>query len=80
MEDKKAKHAEEAGFIEEFASVIKQRILDDARDESKRDAEFMKNWRSWGSWFSWGSPVGLGLFLISIGAFLVLLHAANLIK
>ncbi len=25
-----------------------------------------KNWRAWGSWFSWGSPVGLGLFFISI--------------
>jgi len=25
-----------------------------------------KNWRSWGSWFSWGSPVGLGLFFISV--------------
>ncbi len=28
--------------------------------------EHMKHWRSWGSWFSWGSPVGLGLFFISI--------------
>ncbi len=26
----------------------------------------MQNWRAWGSWFSWGSPVGLGLFFISI--------------
>lgn len=25
-----------------------------------------QNWRAWGSWFSWGSPVGLGLFFISI--------------
>ncbi|HEY1085577.1 MAG TPA: hypothetical protein VGE34_02530 [Candidatus Saccharimonadales bacterium] len=25
-----------------------------------------KNWRAWGSWFSWGSPVGLGLFFISL--------------
>jgi hypothetical protein len=41
--------------------------------------EYMRNWRSWGSWFSWGSPVGLGLFLISIGLFLVLLHYAGLI-
>ena len=24
------------------------------------------NWRAWGSWFSWGSPVGLGLFFISL--------------
>ena len=25
-----------------------------------------KHWRSWGSWFSWGSPVGLGIFLLSL--------------
>ena len=24
------------------------------------------NWRAWGSWFSWGSPVGLGLFFVSL--------------
>lgn len=36
----------------------------------------MKNWRSWGSWFSWGSPVGLGLFFVEIGAFLWLLSRA----
>src|ERR1700733_4767493 len=29
--------------------------------------------------FSWGSLVGLGLFFVSIGAFLVLLHYAGLI-
>ncbi len=33
----------------------------------------MKNWRAWGSWFSWGSPVGLGLFFISIAATLWIL-------
>ena len=37
-------------------------------------------WRAWGSWFSWGSPVGLGLALISVGIFLWLLHQANIIK
>jgi hypothetical protein len=41
--------------------------------------ESMKHWRSWGSWFSWGSPVGLGLFLISIGVFLWLLAQAGII-
>jgi hypothetical protein len=40
--------------------------------------ETMKNWRSWGSWFSWGSPVGLGLWLIAVGIFLVLLKHAGL--
>ncbi|MEO8691463.1 MAG: hypothetical protein ABI397_01615 [Candidatus Saccharimonas sp.] len=24
------------------------------------------HWRAWGSWFSWGSPVGLGLFFVSL--------------
>lgn len=28
--------------------------------------EHMKHWRAWGSWFSWGSPVGLGLFFMSL--------------
>ncbi|MDB5254990.1 MAG: hypothetical protein JWL92_366 [Candidatus Nomurabacteria bacterium] len=36
--------------------------------------ESIRNWRMWGSWFSWGSPVGLGLFLIAIGIFIVLLR------
>ncbi|HRH31149.1 MAG TPA: hypothetical protein PK950_00595 [Candidatus Paceibacterota bacterium] len=54
-------------------------------DNHKKDPdmdyhEFMtRNWRSWGSWFSWGSPVGLGLFFISIGILLVLLHMAGIV-
>ncbi|MGF7228507.1 MAG: hypothetical protein ACQR33_00795 [Candidatus Saccharibacteria bacterium] len=36
----------------------------------------MKNWRAWGSWFSWGSPVGLGLFFISIAVTLWILSQA----
>jgi hypothetical protein len=35
-----------------------------------------KNWRAWGSWFSWGSPVGLGLFFISIAVSLWILSQA----
>jgi hypothetical protein len=38
--------------------------------------ETMKNWRAWGSWFSWGSPVGLGLFFISIAGTLWILSQA----
>jgi hypothetical protein len=38
--------------------------------------EVMKNWRSWGSWFSWGSPIGLGLFFISIATTLRILSQA----
>jgi hypothetical protein len=30
-------------------------------------------------WSGWGSPVGLGLFLVSLGAFLWLLHLANIL-
>jgi hypothetical protein len=42
----------------------------------QRHKELMKNWRSWGSWFSWGSPVGLGLFFISIATTLWILSQA----
>jgi hypothetical protein len=42
--------------------------------------ESMRNWRSWGSWFSWGSPVGLSIFLLSVGGLIVLLHIAGLWK
>lgn len=36
----------------------------------------LKNWRAWGSWFSWGSPVGLGLFLLSVaGTIWIIAHA-----
>jgi hypothetical protein len=36
----------------------------------------MKYWRSWGSWFSWGSPVGLGLFFLSVAGMLWILSKA----
>jgi len=48
--------------------------------ERYREAFPQLPWRAWGSWFSWGSPVGLGLGLISIGVFLWLLHVANIIR
>ncbi|HYH75602.1 MAG TPA: hypothetical protein VD735_06635 [Candidatus Saccharimonadales bacterium] len=56
-----------------------------SQDKSHRDyeAEYawshdesLKHWRSWGSWFSWGSPVGLGLFFISIAVTLWILSQA----
>ncbi len=72
MEDKKS-------FTKEVVDGIKESILRNIKDEDDREIkeETLRNWRSWGSWFSWGSPVGLGLFLISIGIFLVLLHLAG---
>jgi hypothetical protein len=50
-----------------------------SEDQKEMYRDSMKNWRSWGSWFSWGSPVGLSIFLLSIGGFILLLHMANLI-
>jgi hypothetical protein len=32
------------------------------------------------TWYGWGSPVGLGIFLISIGIVLVLIHQAGLLR
>ena len=32
------------------------------------------------SWHGWGSPVGLGLALVSVGVFIWLLHLATIIK
>lgn len=32
------------------------------------------------TWSGWGSPVGLGIGLMSVGVFLWLLHLANIIK
>jgi len=50
------------------------------RENNKQQEEWaLRNWRAWGSWFSWGSPVGLGLCLISVGIFILLLHYAGLI-
>ena len=31
------------------------------------------------TWYGWGSPVGAGMFIISIGAFLVLVHVAGVV-
>ncbi|MDE1874997.1 MAG: hypothetical protein KGI79_03605 [Patescibacteria group bacterium] len=32
------------------------------------------------AWYGWGSPVGLGLLLVGVGAFIWLLHLANIIR
>lgn len=42
----------------------------------KHHSEDLKNWRAWGSWFSWGSPVGVGLFFLSIAGSLWILSMA----
>jgi hypothetical protein len=32
------------------------------------------------TWYGWGSPVGLSIFLVSIGVVLVLIHQAGLLR
>lgn len=43
------------------------------------DQDFYKHWRAWAGWASWGSPVGLGIFLVSIGAMLWFFGLAGLL-
>jgi hypothetical protein len=56
-----------------------KKSMKELHDEHREEYWAMKNWRAWGSWFSWGSPVGLGLFFISIAAALWILAQAGLI-
>lgn len=71
---------EEQGFVRQFTDKVKKDMLDSFDREREREEDSLKHWRAWGSWFSWGSPVGLGLFILAIGGFLVLLHFAGLIR
>ena len=32
------------------------------------------------TWSGWGSPVGLSIFILAIGAFLLLIHHAGIIR
>ena len=48
--------------------------------DPKHDPEAWKYAEKALTWYSWGSPVGLGLFLTSIGVFLVLIHHAGIIR
>jgi hypothetical protein len=50
--------------------------IQDQMDYEKYHEDSLKHWRAWGSWFSWGSPVGLGLFFISLAATLWILSQA----
>jgi len=55
--------------------------LDDEQYKQWRELSqaHWSHWRAWGSWFSWGSPVGLGLFIVSLAlAFAVLKFAIKL--
>jgi hypothetical protein len=49
-------------------------------NETKNDAETWKYAQKTMSWYGWGSPVGIGLFIVAIGATVVLLHVAGVIR
>jgi hypothetical protein len=51
----------------------------DARDVETPDAVAWRYANKAMTWYGWGSPVGVGLFIISIGAFLVLVHVAGVL-
>ena len=41
------------------------------------DAEAWKYAEKAMTWYGWGSPVGIGLLIVSLGVFLVLVHHAG---
>lgn len=48
----------------------------------RADANHDKDWKYAEkalTWYGWGSPVGVGLFIVSIGAFLMLIHHAGIL-
>jgi hypothetical protein len=49
-------------------------------NEKKSDLESWKYAEKSMTWYGWGSPVGLGLFIISIGVFILLLHYAGIVR
>ena len=48
--------------------------------EHKIDPEAWKYAEKAMTWYGWGSPVGISLLLVGIGAFLVLIHYAGIIR
>jgi hypothetical protein len=48
--------------------------------EQKSDLEGWKYAEISMQWYGWGSPVGLGLFVVSNRGFILLLHEAGLVR
>jgi hypothetical protein len=48
--------------------------------QQTHDADAWKYAEKAMTWYGWGSPVGVGLFIVSICAFLVLLHYAGIVR
>ena len=49
-------------------------------NEIKNSAEAWKYAQKAMSWYGWGSPVGLSLLIVAVGAFVALLHVAGVIR
>jgi len=49
-------------------------------NETKINEEAWKYAQKAMSWYGWGSPVGLGLLIVAIGAFVALLHVVGVIR
>jgi hypothetical protein len=68
------------GLVEPFPTLLISTLnmlrITMSKEEMEYYKDHMKHWRAWSSWFSWGSPVGLGLFFISLAFSVWLLSAA----
>jgi hypothetical protein len=53
---------------------------DEMTNGIKNSAEAWKYPQKAMSWYGWGSPVGLGLLIVAIVAFVALLHVAGVIR
>jgi hypothetical protein len=51
----------------------------EAHDVEAHDVEAWRYASKAMTWYGWGSPIGVGLFIISIGAFLLLIHHAGVL-
>jgi hypothetical protein len=51
-----------------------------AKHESTNDAETWKYAEKSLNWYGWGSPIGLSVFLVSLGLVLFLIHEAGLLR
>lgn len=49
-------------------------------DVNKIDPQAWKYAEKTLTWYGWGSPIGLGLFILSLGACAALLHVAGVIR
>lgn len=47
--------------------------------DQTHDADVWKYAEKSLAWYGWGSPVGLGLLIVSVGVFLALIHHAGIL-